>query len=110
MSLDSVRNDSKDLQTILSKIGNVAGCVKIFNIDTVMQDIKNDFLNEIKNAKGIWIDFEILPKTSILTLVSIMDFISKDVDEDCEIIFETISNENIPENSVKCRILFTGLN
>ena len=39
-----------------------------------------------------------------------MDFISNDVDEDCEIIFETVSNEYVPENCVKCRILFTGLN
>lgn len=109
MSLHTTKNGSQDLQTILSKIGKVAGCVKVFDMNTIALDIKNEFSNELKNAKGIWMEFEILPNVSIFTINEIMDFISKDIDEDCEVVFETVINENMAENSVKCRILFTGL-
>lgn len=109
MSLDSTRNDFRDLQIMLSKIGKVAGCVKVFDINTVVSDIRNEFFNELKNAKGIWIEFEFLPNVSIFRINEIMDFISKDIDEDCEVIFETVVNDDMAENSVKCKVLFTGL-
>ena len=35
MSLDTTKNGSQDLQTILSKIGKVAGCVKVFDMNTI---------------------------------------------------------------------------
>lgn len=109
MSLDTVRNESKDLQTILSKIGKVTGCVKVFNIDTIISDIKNDFSNEIKNAKGIWMEFEILPSTPLLVLNDIMSFINNNIDENCEVVYETVVSEDTLQNSVKCKVLFTGL-
>ncbi len=109
MNLDTVKNESKDLQTILSKIGKVAGCVKVFNIDTITSDIKNEFSNEMKSAKGIWMEFEILPSIPLLILNDIMTFINNNIDENCEVLFETVVNENMAENSVKCKILFTGL-
>ncbi len=50
MSLDTAKND---LQVILSKIGKVSGCVKVFNLDTITTDIKSEFSDELKSAKGI---------------------------------------------------------
>ena len=43
MSLDTAKNDLQDLQTILSKIGKVAGCVKVFNVeDNIALNIQNE--------------------------------------------------------------------
>ena len=110
MNLDIARNDLQDLQTILSKIGKVAGYVKVFNVeDNITSDIQNEFSNEVKSAKGIWVEFEILPTSSISVVNDVMCFINDNIDENCEVIFTTQTNENLPQNSVKCKILFTGL-
>lgn len=109
MSLEHVENNLQDLQVILSKIGKVSGCVKVFNLDTMATEIKNEFTNELKTAKGIWMEFEILPTTSLFVINDIMGFINENIDEDCEVMFETISSEDVLENTVKCKILFTGL-
>ena len=110
MNLNSGKIDLQDLQTILSKIGRVAGYVKVFNVeDNIASDIQKEFSNEVKSAKGIWIEFEILSNVSIFRINEIMDFISKDIDEDCEVIFKTLINKDMLENTVKCKILFTGL-
>ena len=109
MSLDIKTIDTQDLQTILSKIGKVAGCVKVFNIENIVLDIKNEFSNELKSAKGIWIEFELLPNESLFKIKELTDFIFNDINENCEVIIETSVNEDLPQNSVKCKLLFTGL-
>ncbi len=110
MNLNTTNTDLQDLQTILSKIGKVAGYVKIFNVeDNITSDIKNEFSNELKAAKGIWVEFEILPTTSLFIVNDIMGFINDNCDENCEVIFGTAINEDLVENSIKCKILFTGL-
>ena len=110
MSLDTTKNDLQDLQTILSKIGRVAGYVKVFNVeDNITSDIQNEFSNEVKSAKGIWVEFEILPTSSIVAVNDVMCFINNNIDENCEVIFTTQTNEDLPQNSIKCKILFTGL-
>ena len=109
MNLDTTTIDLEDLQNILSKIGKVAGCVKVFNINTISSDIKNEFSNELKSAKGIWMEFELLPNSSLFKTKELTDFIFNDIDENCEVIIETSSNENLPEDSIKCKIIFTGL-
>ena len=110
MSLNTAKNDLQDLQTILSKIGKVAGYVKVFNVaDDITSDIQNEFSNEVKSAKGIWVEFEILPTSSIVAVNDVMCFINNNIDENCEVIFTTQTNEDLPQNSIKCKILFTGL-
>ena len=110
MSLDTAKNDLQDLQTILSKIGRVAGYVKVFNVeDNITSDIQKEFPNEVKSAKGIYLEFEILPTSSIVAVNDVMCFINNNIDENCEVIFTTQTNEDLPQNSIKCKILFTGL-
>ena len=106
----NLNTTNTDLQVILSKIGKVAGYVKIFNVeDNITSDIKNEFSNELKAAQGIWVEFEILPSTSLFIVNDIMGFINDNCDENCEVIFTTKTNEDLVENSIKCKILFTGL-
>jgi cell division GTPase FtsZ len=110
MNLETINTDLQDLQTILSKIGKVAGYVKVFNVeDDFTSDLKNEFSNELKAAKGIWVEFEILPNSSLFIVNDIMGFINDNCDSNCEIIFGTAINEDLVENSIKCKILFTGL-
>ena len=91
MSLDTTKNDLQDLQTILSKIGKVAGYVKVFNVeDNITSDIQKEFSNEVKSAKGIYLEFEILPTSSIVAVNDVMCFINNNIDENCELIFTTI--------------------
>ena len=110
MNLNTTKNELQDLQTILSKIGKVAGFVKVFNVDdNIASDIQNEFSNEVKNAKGIYLEFEILPTSSIVAVNDVMCFINNNIDENCEVIFTTQTNEELPQNSIKCKMLFTGL-
>ena len=110
MNLDTTKIDLQDLQAILSKIGKVAGYVKVFKVDdNITSDIQNEFSNEVKSAKGIYLEFEILPTSSIVAVNDVMCFINNNIDEDCEVVFITQTNEDLPQNSIKCKILFTGL-
>ena len=68
--------DYKDSQEIFLKQGKIIGSVKLFdviNIENVTKDIKNEFREEIKKAKGILIHFESFRDISLFT---INDFIS----------------------------------
>lgn len=105
MDLENLR----DLHTILSKIGKVAGAVKVYNMDSIASDITDEFSNEVKSAKGIYLEFEILPTSSIVAVNDVMCFINDNIDENCEVIYTTQTNEDLPQNSIKCKILFTGL-
>lgn len=115
MNLETMKTTSQDFQTILSKIGRVTGCVKAFNVeDNIASDILNEFSNELKNAKGILIEFEVLPTISLLAMNKFTSFINEFMgyiieNANGEIIFGTTTNENMQENTVKCKILFTGL-
>ena len=110
MNLNTAKIDLQDLQTILSKIGKVAGYVKVFNVeDNITSDIQKEFSNEVKTAKGIYLEFEILPTSSIVAVNDVMCFINNNIDENCEVVFTTQTNEDLPQNSIKCKILFTGL-
>ncbi len=110
MNLNTAKNDLQDLQTILSKIGKVAGYVKVFNVeDNITSDIQKKFSNEVKSAKGIYLEFEILPTSSIVAVNDVMCFINNNIDENCEVVFTTQTNEDLPQNTIKCKILFTGL-
>ena len=109
MNLDILRNESQNLETILLGIGKFAGCVNVFNINTIISYIRNEFSNEIKNAKGIWMELELFPTTTIFSINNIMEFINDDVNSDCETIINIVPNKNLVENTVGCKILFLGL-
>ncbi len=109
MSSNVINIDLQDLQTILSKMGKITGCVKVFDIADLNYETISEFSNEIQNAKGILVEFEILPTVSLFVINDFMSFINDNAKSDCEIIFGVTTNENIPENKVKCKILFTGL-
>lgn len=109
MNPETIKDDLEDLQKTLSLMGKVTGCIKVFNVNDVASNIINEFSNELKSAKGIWIEFEILPTISALTMSDIMDIISNYANVNSEAIFKTAINKDISENNVKCKILFTGL-
>lgn len=109
MHSNDIKIDLEDFQTILSKIGKIAGYVKVFDIDNLNYEISNEFNNEMKSAKGILVEFEILPTASLFVINDFMGFINDNAKSDCEIIFGVTNNENMLENKVKCKILFTGL-
>ena len=109
MSSNDIKIDLQDFQTILSKIGKIAGFVKVFNIDELNSETISEFSYEIENAKGILVELEILPTVSLFVINEFMSFINHNTKSDCEIIFGVTTNENMPENKVKCKILFTGL-
>jgi cell division protein FtsZ len=109
MSSNDIKIDLQDFQTILSKIGKIAGCVKVFDIDDLNYETISEFSNEIQNAKGILVEFEILPTVSLFVINDFMSFINDNTKSDCEIIFGVTTNENMPENKVKYKIVFTGL-
>ena len=109
MNLETMKTTSQDLQIILSEIGKIAGFVKVFNIDELNSETISEFSYEIENAKGILVEFEILPTVSLFVINEFMSFINHNTKSDCEIIFGVTTNENMPENKVKCKLLFTGL-
>ncbi len=120
MSLENVKEDIKidleDFQTILSEIGKIAGFVKIFNIDDLSCEIISEYTNEVKNAKGILVEFELLSTTSLLDMNKFtsfidefMGFLNDESQNGCEVTFGLSTNNDLLERTVKCKILFTGL-
>lgn len=116
MNSSEIKIDLQDFQTILSEIGKIAGFVKIFNIDDLNCEIISEYTNEVKNAKGILVEFELLPTTSLLAMNKFtsfidefMGFINDESQNGCEVTFGLSSNNDLLENTVKCKILFTGL-
>jgi len=53
-------------------------------------------MNFLLPSLDIWVEFEILPSTSLF-------IINDNIDENCEVIFATKTNEDLVENSVKCK-------
>ena len=116
MNLETMKTTSQDLQIILSEIGKIAGFVKVFNIDDLNCEIISEYTNEVKNAKGILVEFELLPTTSLLAMnkfTSFIDefmrFINDESQNGCEVTYGLSSNNDLVERTVKCKILFSGL-
>ena len=120
MNLENVKEDIKidleDFQTILSEIGKIAGFVKIFNIDDLSCEIISEYANEVKTAKAILVEFELLPTTSLLAMNKFtsfidefMGFINDESQNGCEVTYGLSSNNDLQERTVKCKILYTGL-
>ena len=104
--------DYKDSQEIFLKQGKIIGSVKLFdviNIENVTKEIKNEFREEIKKAKGILIHFESFSDISLFTINDFISSVRENAPFDCEVVFGTKKNHSIETNSCLLQIIFTGL-
>ena len=104
--------DYEDFQKILLKQGKIIGSVKLFdvvNIENATEEIKNEFREELKKAKGILICFESFNDISLFTINNFISFVRENTSFDCEIVFGTKRNNNIKTNSCLLQIIFSGL-
>ena len=104
--------DYKDSQEIFLKQGKIIGSVKLFdviNIENVTKDIKNEFREEIKKAKGILIHFESFNDISLFTINNFISSIRENTSFNCKVVFGTKKNHNIETNSGLFQIIFSGL-
>lgn len=104
--------DYQDFQEILSKQGKIIGSVKLFdviNIENITKEIKNEFREEIKKAKGILIHFESFNDISLFTINDFISSIRENTSFDCEVVFGTKKNHNIETNNCLLQIIFSGL-
>ena len=116
MNLETMKTIFQDFQTILSEIGKIGGFVKVFNIDDLNCEIISEYPNEVKSAKGILVEFELLPTISLLAMNKFtsfidefMGFINDESQSGCEVTYGLSSNNDLVERTVKCKILFSGL-
>jgi cell division GTPase FtsZ len=104
--------DYKDSQEIFLKQGKIIGSVKLFdviNIENITKEIKNEFREEIKKAKGILIHFESFNDISLFTINDFISSVREDTFFDCKVVFGTKRNHNIETNSCLLQIIFSGL-
>ncbi|QKF77343.1 hypothetical protein [Arcobacter defluvii] len=104
--------DYKDFQEILLKQGKIIGIVKLFdviNIENITKEIKNEFREEIKKAKGILIHFESCNDISLFTINDFISSVRENTSFDCKVVFGTKRNHSIETNSCLLQIIFSGL-
>lgn len=104
--------DYTDFQEILLKKGKIIGNVKLFdviNIENLTKEIKNEFREEIKKAKGILICFESFNDISLFTITDFVSSLTINTSFDCEVVFGTKRNHKIETNRCLVQIIFSGL-
>jgi cell division GTPase FtsZ len=89
-----IEKNKKDLEIeqILSIKGRVSGIVADFNIDNLSNEILEILKDDLKNAKGIIINFEIHPSVSLHLINNVMQTIENTINPNCKVILNTISS------------------
>lgn len=83
--------------------------VNITKIDNAIKDISKNLGTNLKNASVISIKFEFSPKTPLLDINDIMDFLCKEVSDNCEIIFNSKINKKLLKEFCKYKITLIGI-
>ena len=99
----------KDYQVILSKIGKIKNEVRFFSVNENMwQILADDYSNETSVAKGLLVKVEFNSTVNANSFKDSMILVDA-LTEDCDLIFESSINEDIPNETIKCTMLFSGI-
>ena len=111
-SVDNINVDFADVETIMSHKGKALMTIGKGETceDAIENGIKSPLLENfnIDGSKGILINFKTNPNISLIEINKGMEIISSKVDENAEIIFGTITDDNLNENEVEVTIIATG--
>jgi cell division GTPase FtsZ len=99
-----------EIEQILSIKGRVSGIVADFNVDNLSNEILEALKGDLKNAKGIIINFEIHPFVSLYLINNVMQTIENRINPDCKVILNTISSTFIEDKKMGLvRVVLVGV-
>jgi len=109
-SNSDIHIDFTDYKEILNYRGRISGYhYDVMKLDELEKEINDTVIDDLKNAKGILIEFKINQKESLFALNNILISIQESVNNDVEVIFGTKIYSIINLGEISCKILLTGL-
>ena len=83
--------------------------VRFFSVNENMwQILADDYSNETSVAKGLLVKVEFNSTVNANSFKDSMILVDA-LTEDCDLIFESSINEDIPNETIKCTMLFSGI-
>lgn len=106
---NDINIDFADYQTILSHKGKINGAVGSCKVEYFISSLSENLKLSIKNAKGVLIEFEQHSDSSLTIISSLMEELHDLISEDADVIFGTKQNNTLERESVKFKIIATGI-
>lgn len=106
---NDINIDFADYQTILSHKGKINGVVGSCKVEYFISSLSENLKLSIKNAKGVLIEFEQHSDSSLTIISSLMEELHDLIGEDADVIFGTKQNNTLERESVKFKIIATGI-
>lgn len=112
---DDINVDFADLRTILSYPGSSVMSIASESgehaaLRVVQKALDNPLLenSDIKGSRGILINFTIHEDALLEDIYEALDLLYEQADEDADIIFGTITTQDIPKDEVRATLIATG--
>ncbi len=98
-----------DLQVIFSHQGKVDGIVGSCKIDELLKSVTAGFKSSLKNAKGVFIEFEKHDYLPSAITSSILKELHALINKNAVVVFTTTQNNDLDSQIVNFKIIVTGL-
>jgi len=106
---DNINLDLTDIRMILSHQGRIEGLVGSCKASEIFSSLSENLKLSLKNAKGVLVEFELPNESSLFPIASSMEEISELIGEDTDIIFGTTQNNILEKETIKFKIIVTGI-
>lgn len=106
---NDINVDFADYQTILSHQGKIEGRVGSSQVDRFIDNLDNDFKSSLKNAKGVLIEFKKNDEMPLTQISSLMEELHSIIEENSDVIFGVISNNELENNILGYKIVAAGI-
>ncbi|WP_295021069.1 hypothetical protein [Sulfurimonas sp.] len=106
---NDINIDFADYQTILSHKGKIKGFVCSCSASEFISSLSENLKLSLKNAKGVLIEFEQHSDAPLTIISSLMEELCDFIGEDADVIFGTKQNDTIEKESIKFKIIATGM-
>lgn len=106
---NDINVDFADYQTILSHQGKIDGRVGRSQVDRFIDNLDNDFKSSLSNAKGVLIEFKKNDEMPLTQISSLMEEFHSIIDENADVIFGVVSNNELETDILEYKMIATGL-
>lgn len=107
--MNNINVDFKDYRTILSHTGIIKGLVESYNNNELLNIFNEKLKADLSNSKGVLIVFELHEEQSLLIINDFMEAVYSYINNECEVIFGTETNNLLGKDIVNLKIIIAGL-
>lgn len=106
---NDINIDFADYQTILLHKGKIDGVVGSCKVEYFISSLSENLKLSLKNSKGVLIEFEQHSDASSTIISSLMEELHDLIGEDTDVTFGAKQNDTIEKESIKFKIIATGM-